>query len=262
MESKPNGSSSDDLDRTHPVVADVRAVKRWLGLLAVSWAASVAWLAFADSAVPDVISVERLEIVEPDGNLAFVLANSQRPAVATIDGQVIMEGQEEERRLPSFVFFDGKGDEVGGMLMGTVQTPDGYSATRHLSLDGYKQDQTVVLRHYQGPNGSSAGLAVSDRPLDLSILDALEELGLEPGSSREELQAAVQAIPEDQRAVRARELFGTQRLFVGSARDRSAMVVLHDGQGRPRIRLVVPDDGEPTIQVLDERGEAVLSLPE
>ena len=63
-----------------------------------------------------------------------------------MDGQVIFPSSEEERRgLPSMIFFDGHGDEVGGMLMGVRETPDGYSATRHISLDAYKQDRTVQL---------------------------------------------------------------------------------------------------------------------
>jgi hypothetical protein len=244
------------------LAAEVRTLKRGIVMLALLWLASVAWLATADPRVPEVLSVERLEIVEPDGKLAFVLANSRRPAVATIDGQPIMEGQEEERRIPSFIFFDGKGDEVGGMLMGVTETEDGYSATRHLSLDGYKQDQTVVLRHYQGPNGSSAGLQISDRPQELSILDAMAELGIDPPASREDLQEAFAAIPEAERGARSRELFGVQRAFVGSTRSGSAVVDLRDGQGRPRLRLLVPKDGEPSIQILDEQGEPVLTLPE
>ena len=45
-----------------------------------------AWLALRPSSIPDVLAVERLEIVEPDGQPAFVFANSERPAVATMDG--------------------------------------------------------------------------------------------------------------------------------------------------------------------------------
>ena len=121
--------------------------------------------------MPEVLAVERLEVVEPDGTLALVLANSQRPVAAMLDGQQIMAGQEEERRgTPSIIFFDGKGDEVGGMLFGTSENPNGFSAARHLSSDAYGQDQTVVLAHYQDPRGSTAGLTVSDRP-EQSILD-------------------------------------------------------------------------------------------
>ncbi len=65
-----------------------------IAILALALSVAVTWIATASA----VLRAQRLEIVEPDGSLAMVLANSQRPAVATIDGQVLMAGQEEERR--------------------------------------------------------------------------------------------------------------------------------------------------------------------
>ena len=209
--------------------------------------------------IPEEISVERLNIVEPDGNLAFALANSQRPTAATIDGQVIMRGQEEERRLPSMTFFDGKGDEVGGMMMGVRETADGYSAVRHLSLDAYKHDQTIQLVHAQDPGGSQSALIISDRPGDISLPEVFDRLGLQLGATREQLSAAIGNLPEDERAG-LRQLFGGTRLFLGVSREGDAELVLLDGEGRPRIRLVAPEEGEPSIQVLNERGEVLSSL--
>ena len=98
-----------------------------VAVLALALSGAVIRVATTTPVAPDVLTVERLEIVEPDGSPALVLANSQRPAVATVDGHVLMEGQEEERRgVPSIIFFDGKGDEVGGMLFGVRETPGGY----------------------------------------------------------------------------------------------------------------------------------------
>lgn len=241
---------------------EVAALRRLVIVLGVALAAAVVWLASRTPSLPPVLTAERLDIVEPDGTLAFVLANSERPVAATMDGQVLLEGQEEERRgIPSFIFFDGEGDEVGGFTLGARTTEDGFSATRHLSLDGYEQDQTVVLAHYQDENGASAGLRISDRPLDLSMPEAFAELGLEPGPSRAELQAALQSLPEASREERLRELFGVQRIFLGSGRDRAASLVMRDGSGRPRVVISVPEEGAPSIQLLDEDGTPVLSLP-
>lgn len=209
----------------------------------------------------EVLRAERLEIVEPDGTLAFVLANSARPQVATIDGVPILEGQEEERRNPSFIFFDGKGDEVGGMLFRNRVSDDGFSAVRHLSLDGFKQDQTVVLHHYQDPRGTRAGLSVSDRP-ERSLADGFRELGLEMPVSRADLQAAIMALPEEEAQQRLAETFGgAPRAFVGRALDQSAALVLSDGTGRPRIMLGVPYEGEPYIRILDQDGNPVMTWP-
>lgn len=248
---------------------ELRTLKRQMthlrvlvGVLALLILAGVATGAVSSPATDAVLRAERLEIVEPDGSLAFVLTSSVRPEPATIDGEVIMAGQEEERRNPSFIFFDGQGDEVGGMLFSNSRTDDGFRASRHLSLDGYKQDQTVVLHHYQDVGGSTSGLSVSDRPEDLSILEALRELGLEPGATRQELQAAVMEIPEEERGRRLTELFGgAPRVFVGSARSRDATLLLSDGEGRPRIHLGVPDEGDPFVRILDEAGGTVMEWP-
>lgn len=256
MNGQEDATSHDELRRA------LKRLRAGVLVLTLAFAGAVTWLARRAPTLPAVLAVERLEVVEADGSLAFVLANSQRPAGATMDGRVLLEGQEEERRgVPSFVFFDGKGDEVGGMLLGVRETADGYAAIRNLSLDGYKQDQTVVLSHNQDPDGSSAGLTVSDRPRETSMADALEALGLGLGASRDELQAAVLALPEETRDDRLRELFGVQRLFLGSARDRTATLTLRDGQGRPRLMLEVPDSGDAAIRVLDENGDVMGSFP-
>ncbi len=240
---------------------ELKILRAGVAILALLWFGTTVWLLARTPTIPSVIAVERLEILEPDGTPALVVANSQRPAVATLDGQVVMEGQEGERMgVPSIIFFDGKGDEVGGLLFGVRETSNGYSAVRHLSLDGYKQDQTVVLAHYQDPGGSRSGLTISDRP-DHSIFDAQVALGLDPGASRDELTAAIGAISPELRRMRLRELFGTTRASFGTGRDGGASVVLMDGEGRSRIVIVAPQEGGASIQILDEHGETVLRLP-
>ena len=232
-----------------------------IAVLGLALSATVAWILTTNAAMPEVLSAERLEIVEPDGSLSMVLANSMRPAVATIDGQVLMEGQEEERRgMPSIVFFDGRGDEVGGMMFGVRETADGYSSVRHLSLDAHNQDQAVILHHYQNPEGSTSGLRIVDRP-DISMLDALARIGLAAGASREELQAALAAVPEEEREARMQGLSGANRAFLGSNLGGEATLTLRDGQGRARIVIEAPREGEASIRILDEQGEILLRLP-
>ena len=229
-------------------------------VFAFAFSGAVTWLAVTAPSAPDVVRVERLEVVEPDGSLSMVLANSQRPAVATLNRQVLMAGQEEERLgTPSITFFDGKGTEVGGLALGVREQSGSYRAMRHLSLDAHNQDQAVVLMHYQDPGGSTSGLSITDRP-DHSLVDAFAELGVSAGASREQLQAALESLPEEGREARLQELFGTPRAFLGSARG-EASLELRDGDGRPRIVIEVPDDGEPAIRILGEDGAILLRLP-
>ena len=161
--------------------------------------------------------------------------------------------------MPSVIFFDGKGDEVGGMLFGVRETTNGYSAIRHLSLDAHEQDQTVVLAHYQDPSGSTSGLTVSDRPTH-SQFDTMSQLGLKPSPTRDDLTAAIRALPEERRGARLRELFGTARAFFGTSRTGEAG--RRDGQGRQRIILETPKEGAPSLRILDEAGNTIARLPE
>lgn len=252
---------ADDFHETGAIAAlriQLACLRAAVVVLVPIWLATTAVILFRS---PAVLTVERLEIVEPDGRRALVIANSQRPIAATVDGQVVMSGQEEERRgLPSIIFFDGQGDEVGGMLFGVRETPDGFRATRHFSWDANGQDQTIVLAHNQDPDGSTSGLTISNRPRH-SQLDTFARLGLEPGATRQQLNAAIAAIPEGERRTRLRELFGTTRAFFGSARTGEARLELRDGRGRPRIVIDAPEEGEPSTRVLDEDGAPVLRLP-
>jgi len=230
--------------------------------VAILWIASTLWLLARQPAIPPVLAVERLDIVEPDGSLALVLANSQRPVAATIGGEVISRDQEERRRgTPSMIMFDGQGDEVGGLLLGSRRSDNGFSAVRQFTLDAFGQDQAVILRHIQDPRGATSGLAVSVRP-GHSILDAMKELGLPPGATGAELQAAIAALPDESRDARRRELFGVERAFLGAVPTGNTHLTLRDGQGRRRIVIDVPEDGEPSIAILDADGQTVARLPE
>lgn len=230
--------------------------------VAILWVVSTIWLLAKQPTIPSVLTVERLDIVEPDGSLALVLANSERPVAATIGGEVILGDQEEGRRgSPSMIMFDGQGDEVGGLLFGTRRSASGFSAVRQLTLDAYGQDQAVILRHIQDPRGSTSGLVVSARP-EHSILDAMKQLGLQPGATGAEMQAAIAALPDESRAARRRELFGVERAFLGAVPTGNTHLTLRDGQGRRRIVIDVPEDGEPSIAILDADGQTVARLPE
>ena len=118
----------------------------------------------------------------------------------------------------------------------------------------------MILMHYQSPEGSTSGLRIVDRP-DISLLDALAQVGLSAGASREQMQAAIEALPEDGREARLRGLSGTNRAFLGSTAGGEANLTLRDGEGRARIVIEVPRDGEPSIRILDEEGVTLLRLP-
>ena len=56
------------------------------------------------------ITVERINIVEPDGSLKMVISNSSKQHPGMMDGQSL--GKRE--RDPGIIFFNEEQDEVGG----------------------------------------------------------------------------------------------------------------------------------------------------
>ena len=59
------------------------------------------------------LQAERLDIVEEGGQLALSFSNSSNTPYPIIDGQIIKSA--DNRNFSSIVFYEDKGDEVGGM---------------------------------------------------------------------------------------------------------------------------------------------------
>ncbi|MFN7725728.1 MAG: hypothetical protein ACK5QH_11715 [Rubrivivax sp.] len=72
-------------------------------------------------------------------------------------------------------------------------------------------------------------------------------------------------LPADERQaayaqLKAEGLYPYNRVKLGTTLDRSSALTLADAQGRPRLKLVVSANGEPVIQMLDERGKVAKSI--
>lgn len=110
------------------------------------------------------IDVERINVVEPDGRLALVLANRAR-----LPG-VIEDGKEWNDRegIAGLLFYDAKGGEAGGLTYGSEESDSAHEAFTHLSFDKYGADQVVVLNYNESPGKEFAGLRVVDRSSELT----------------------------------------------------------------------------------------------
>jgi len=146
------------------------------------------------------LDVERLNVVEPDGQLVLSMANTARLPDPLLGGKTLDTG----RTGPGIIFFDGKGWEVGGLLYGTRANG---GATGHLSLDQFHNDQLVFLQYDDnGSTNKRAGLFVTDRART-PTLDEIVRLRGEQASASPERRAAIDA---QLRGISA------QRVFVGS----------------------------------------------
>jgi hypothetical protein len=240
-------------DQFNPLEARIQFLERRLqrqqrlgGLIAIG----LAVLLFAGFQAPAAkqrfteIDVERLNVIEPDGQLVLSMANRDRLPDPLIGGKTLDTG----RTGPGMIFFDGKGWEVGGLTYGT-QT--GNRAAAHFSFDQYHNDQVVYLNYEDnGTTIKRAGLYVVDRartPTLDEIVRIRGELTSASAAQRPALEAQLRNI-------------SAQRIFVGSDND-TAMVRLRDRMGRDRIRMTVDPEGVARLEFLDAAGAVVDRLP-
>ncbi|HYR09301.1 MAG TPA: hypothetical protein VEQ60_16065 [Longimicrobium sp.] len=201
----------------------------------------------------DEINVQRINVVEPDGRLALVIANQER-----LPG-VWMNGKERGDRqgYNGIIFFNSEGDESGGLTHWSERLPNGVRAGGHLSFDRFESDQVVALNYMENPGYYGAGLTVSHFPVGSSVewaaaTDSIERL---PQDQRE---AAMRAL---RRRFFAEGKWETKRMFVGEE-GRTSLLRLNDTRGRPRIQLMVDSLDVPRLEFLDTLGAVVHTLPQ
>jgi hypothetical protein len=198
------------------------------------------------------ITVERINIIEPDGTLKLVISNSDRQVEATISGETIPI---ERVRPAGLIFFNDDGDEIGGIAFGGDQS-QGYAG---IMFDQFKQDQVIGLSHQEfttqaGERRTASGLTAWDRPIDMTLIETLERIEvIQAMEDPAEQAAAMEALQDDGG-------LGAPRMFMGRGSDGDANVFLMDGRGRPRLRLFVNAEGEASIHFLDEAGEVVRAI--
>ena len=201
------------------------------------------------------LTAERVDIVEPDGQLAIALSNSKTSAKLRFDGQII-EGA-SNRDIPNIIFFDGKGDEVGGLGFANFREGDApITAMRHLAFDGFRQDEVIALSHFVQNGKSRKGMYIYDRP-DIPIMAALQESGIHPEDTPDVLGEKLNEFREEN-PDRHRELWGNpQRVAVQTNDNNESEILLGDAEGNIRLRFVVKPDGEAFIEFMDGDGNVI-----
>lgn len=199
----------------------------------------------------DVIDVERVNIVEPDGTLRMVLSNK-----AKFPGLVLKKTEYEHpsRRVGGMLFFNDEGTETGGLIFGGARDSTGHvDAFTHLSFDQYEQDQVITLNATESGSNRKAAVSVWDRP-DWSTEDLMQVID------------GAKSLPDSQRSAVIREFFATResahpRMYLGKTQNGSVSLRLNDAEGRERLVVEVQADGSAAIRFLDEEGEETARFP-
>lgn len=186
----------------------------------------------------DEITVQRINIVEPDGTLRMVISNEKR-----LPG-IIRHGKErthQERRAAGMIFYNNEATEAGGLIFGGGRDEKGKPwQGLNLTFDQYDQDQTVQLTHQDDNGRRVSGLVLSDRP-ETPIPYEIIDLPAGPARTRR-LEEAEKA-----------GAFGRQRVVIAKTAE-SSFVSLRDSKGRPRLVMKVSAAGDAAVEFLDEDG--------
>ena len=127
----------------------------------------------------DVVEAQRVNIVEPNGQLRLALTNGPRSQNPLYKGQPFLYSG---RHRPGIIFFNDEGTENGGLLIiGKKDSLGRVDALGHFSLDQYNQDQVIAIQYVERNGKRRMGLQINDRHEtdinDWSVeLDSLERL--------------------------------------------------------------------------------------
>ena len=202
----------------------------------------------------EVIDVNRINVVGPDGRYAVVISNAER-----MPGNILNRRERKDgRRGAGLLFYNADGNEAGGLIFDSEQRDTTVQAFGQLSVDRFESDQVAAVRYVESPAGWEAGLQVSHYPRHglaewHAARDTIDQLATRP--------ARDSAMQELRRRFVREGKWEVQRLFAGE-RGKRAVVELRDMRGRQRLRLLVDSVGEARIEFLDERGTVVKRLPE
>lgn len=134
----------------------------YAGLLTVIFLGGAVYGNEQRNKVVDEITVQRINVVEPDGTPRLIISNH-----AKLPG-VLVRGKENplDRPQAGLIFLNDEGSEIGGLIFGGNKDKDGKirNSGGSLSFDRYEANQVVQLLGVDDSEDRMAGLVVSDSP--------------------------------------------------------------------------------------------------
>ena len=171
------------------------------------------------SATFDTLTVQRINVVDPDGKTRLVITNANRLPGA------IEKGHEYKQRsinnAAGIIFYTADGNETGGLATARL---GGTNDVANFTFDyAYQPTDGISMIRRESPDGKhwQAGFGISDR---------------RPYQSGPIVSSQ-----------------GVPRIALID-KDQDAALIISDAQGHPRIRIGVSASGEPQIETLDATG--------
>ncbi|MBU1369212.1 MAG: hypothetical protein KJ578_11550 [Bacteroidetes bacterium] len=188
------------------------------------------------------ITVERINIIESNGDLKLVLSNSERQHSGIINGKDLPKRQ----RKAGLIFFNSAGDECGGLIYDGNDKQAGLV----LSVDKYRDDQIMQLRYVENTANDA-------RTYGLQFWEYPKEDGFDERSSAfDKLQLIEDAEEKKEALIKMKDdgLLPEDRMFVGKKMNNEVGLFINDNTGKPRIKIYIDKENNPKIELLNEEG--------
>lgn len=191
------------------------------------------------------ISVERINVIESNGDLKLVISNSSRQHQGIINGKPLPKRE----RQAGLIFFNSVGDECGGLIYDGNDKEAGLV----LSVDKYRDDQVMQLRYIEDTkkDARTYGMQFWDYPKEDSFQERNKAFkDLQKIEDNKEKRAAYIKMKKD-------GLLPEDRMFVGKKMNKDVGLFINDDKGRARIKIYIDQDNNPKIELLNEEGKAI-----
>lgn len=213
------------------------------------------------------IDVERINIVEADGTLKMAIHNSERITKGIGKAKRLGEGT-----ISGMLFYNQEGHEAGGLVFDGKEVNGVRNANVSLTMNGYRQDQTIALQHYEKKDSLTSfyrdGLRINSRPDRADVLEEYdfyklkypEKFGIKNAGSK----LSKEKLDSIEMSLARQNKVSTQRIYLGSKRgnlgkgwfDESGLYIKNK-YGKDMIRIYVDEKNIPKFEVLDSLGKMV-----
>jgi hypothetical protein len=198
----------------------------------------------------ETIDVERINVVEKNGQIRLVISNKDRSPAPMERGQEF--GYQPGNRA-GIIFYNEEGTENGGLTyQGHRDSTGKYFAVGSLTFDQYEQDQTVALQYIDQDGRRRSGLAITDYPLGVTSMQYSKRW--------QRIDNLKDSVAKADSLKVLSQLDPKQRLYAGRSRNGSSLVTLSDPLGRVRLRLSVDSLGVASIEFLGDKGQVVRQI--
>ena len=208
---------------TNQLVREVRLMRYYAAVMTLAFAVVMLTAAKSPPKHFEQLSVERLDIVDDDGTSRIVIANQKRFPPPMLNGETFKRAVTPA----GLVFYDRKGNEVGGLALTDVEA----GKISALAFDNPNMDAVGLMTRI-GADGEpiSSGLQINQAvPSHVKVLDAAKQ--------------------------------AKRRIAIQNAGN-NAEILMADAQGRDRIVMRVDRNGHAYIEVLDADGQVAFRAPE